>query len=315
MSASFAAILQQVLIYLVYALMGILLVKVKVLDASALPVISRLLTKLCIPLVVFTSILGGTHRQDVLEALPMLAAVLVLYGVLYLAGEGTARLMKVTGHHKPVFRAAMVFGNLGFMGIPLLTAVYPQRGALYGSLFLLVDQALMWSVGVYAVNFTPVKPVMKERLKKLINPCIIAMMLAFVGVMLNVQLPAFLFSALKSTAATATPLSMIYLGGLFMTTSIKGYLTRKELLPGMLIKLVVIPVALYWVLGFLPYFNPEMRMCMTLMTGMPCFVALSLVTYGDQEAAAYGGTLTITYTILCLATLPLVSAICTSLLG
>ena len=35
-----------------------------------------------------------------------------------------------------------MFGNIGFMGIPIIAAIFPKQGMLYIALFTVVDQLL-----------------------------------------------------------------------------------------------------------------------------------------------------------------------------
>ena len=43
----------------------------------------------------------------------------------------------------------MIYGNVGFLGIPLLSAAFPERGGLYIALFSIIDQLVLWTYGMY----------------------------------------------------------------------------------------------------------------------------------------------------------------------
>ena len=69
-----------------------------------------------------------------------------------------------------------MFGNIGFMGIPIVAAVFPEQGMLYIALFTVVDQLLLWTVGVNLTAPTDKENAMSiaSRLLKMINPATIA---------------------------------------------------------------------------------------------------------------------------------------------
>lgn len=71
----------------------------------------------------------------------------------------------------------VVFGNVGFMGIPIITSIYPEKGMLYISVFTVIDQLMLWTLGVKLTS-----PAEKESGKfnprKLINPVTVAIILA-----------------------------------------------------------------------------------------------------------------------------------------
>jgi len=44
--------------------------------------------------------------------------------------------------------ASSLFGNVGFIGIPIISSLFPQKGMLYIALFTIVDQLLLWTLGL-----------------------------------------------------------------------------------------------------------------------------------------------------------------------
>lgn len=45
-------------------------------------------------------------------------------------------------------RFCVVFTNCGFMGLPLLDALYGSEGLFLGSAFIMVNNLLLWTYGV-----------------------------------------------------------------------------------------------------------------------------------------------------------------------
>ena len=77
-----------------------------------------------------------------------------------------------------------MFGNVGFMGIPIITSIFPQNGILYISVFTIIDQFMLWTLGV---KFTTPQGEGKFNPKKLINPATVAILLAVVLVLIEIK--------------------------------------------------------------------------------------------------------------------------------
>ena len=164
-----------------------------------------------------TNTLNGATRQEFVDDLPVLAVTALLYFLLYPLSRLLARLFSLKGNENHVYSACSMFGNIGFMGIPIVAAVFPEHGMLYIALFTVVDQLLLWTVGVNLTAPTDKENAMSiaSRLLKMVNPATIAVTLAVIGIFLDVHLPLPVNTALTKAGALTTPLAMIYMGGLF----------------------------------------------------------------------------------------------------
>ena len=80
----FSIVLSQIIGFVIYLLIGMVAVHMHVLDSRSLGVFSQFITKVSMPLLLFTNTLNGATRQQFISALPILAApvvacLLVLY--------------------------------------------------------------------------------------------------------------------------------------------------------------------------------------------------------------------------------------------
>ena len=55
----------------------------------------------------------------------------------------------------PIFRFACVFSNAGYMGLPLISALFGSEGLLYASAFFTMFNLLLWTVGYSMVSGAP----------------------------------------------------------------------------------------------------------------------------------------------------------------
>ena len=146
------------------------------------------------------------------------------------------------------------------MGIPIVTSIFPERGMLYISVFTMIDQLMLWTVGV---RLTSKAEHSSFDFKKLINPVTVAIVLALIFILTGISLPEILNTAFSKIGATATPLAMIYLGGVFACMDMRKYICKLDYYGIVAIKMLIFPVLFYLLLGLLPI-SAEIRMTMTL---------------------------------------------------
>lgn len=298
--AYFSIVLSQIIGFVIYILIGIAAVRMRVLGSRSLGVFSRFITKISLPLLLFSNTLNGATRQQFISALPILGVTVLMYFLLYLLCLFLARLFGLKGNENHVYRACAMFGNIGFMGIPIVAAVFPEQGMLYIALFTVIDQLLLWTLGV---NLTA--PVDREntmsiasRLQKMVN-------LAILGIFAGIQLPAPVNTALTKAGALTTPLAMIYMGGLFCYIDIPRYIRKKEFYGAVAIKMCLFPPLFYALCQTLGVVH-DVTVTMSLLSALPSMAAVVMLAQNQRSAGNYAAGMILVTTLCSIITLPLV---------
>ena len=92
---TFDIILQQVGLFVIYILAGLLLVKTKVLNRETLEPISKFVIKMALPLMVFINITDGTDKKNLYESWPILVIAVGFYICIYAAGAMAVKFFKL----------------------------------------------------------------------------------------------------------------------------------------------------------------------------------------------------------------------------
>ena len=295
-------LLQQIGLFVIYILAGMILVKTKVLNSETLDPISRFVIKMALPVMIFVNIIDGVERDTLFHSLSILVIAAVFYICTFIISLGMTKIFHLGGDQAGIYQAMFLFGNVGFMGIPIITSIFPQNGILYVSVFTVIDQFMLWTMGVKLTT-----PCGKGKFdpKKLINPATVAIALAILFVLTGLKLPGVLQTGFQNIGATATPLAMIYLGGVFACMDICKYVKQMELYGIVICKMLIFPVLFYLVLGFIPV-SEEIRMTMSLITAMPTMSSVVMLANSSGSDGEYslGGVM---LTTLCgIVTLPVV---------
>ena len=310
--SAFWILMEQIELFVVYMLLGVVLVKTKVMNQQSLDVLSRFVVKMGLPMMVFINTTTGVTQETLYSSFIVPVVAFVMFLLLMLLLLLLARCFHLEGEHRNLFRAMGVFSNVGFMGIPVVTSMYPEKGMLYISLFTTLDQFLLWTVGVKFSS--PIGGENRFRPKKLVNPVTVAIVVAMVMILLELPMPALLQTAFTKVGSTTTPLAMIYLGGTVACMDVKRYVLKKEYYGIVLAKMLVFPVLFYLLTGLFPIAG-DVRMVLSLIASLPSMTSVVMMagaSGSDADYATGGVCVTTLYSII---TMPIVCWILQLLAG
>lgn len=304
----FFIVLNQIGIFLILIILGIVAVKFGILDEHSLGNVSKLVMRMALPAYIFINTAEGATRQGLAESLMVIPLAIALYLMLFLLSLLLEKVFHLKGNRGHVFRAIVMFGNVGFMGIPLVVELYPDTALLYISLFTILDQGLFWT---YGVSLT--KPVSDQKekislknLKNLLSPALIAIVGATVLVLLNIHLPKLLTTTLSKLGVASMPLSLLYIGGMLSMTDVRKVLRCGELYAEIGLKMLVLPIVFFLVMK-LCQVPADMAGTMTFLTGLPAINMVAMLAKNNGSDGDYAVCAVMMTTLACLITLPLVS--------
>ena len=167
----------------------------------------------------------------------------VIMAVFHVIGAVVVRfLYKNSGANRPIFQYASVYGNVGFMGLPLAEAVAGAEGVFYCSAAVVIFNISAFTHGISLMQRG------KEKLalnKILINPGSIGIMisipLCLLKFFLKVELPQLVMTPINYIGNLNTPMAMLMFGTYLANTDLLGMVKQKENYLVILMKLLVFP--------------------------------------------------------------------------
>ena len=135
-------ILAQMASFAIMLAIGALAGKIGIIRRETLSDIIALATNVLLPIMLFSFIYSNATREVLMAHAPMAALTAIFYLVITAVLFPTARLLGLDAERSKTFRLIFTFGNTGFIGLPLLSTIYPETGAVDLALFMLVDQAV-----------------------------------------------------------------------------------------------------------------------------------------------------------------------------
>ena len=282
---------------------GFTLVKLKILTKPSLGQMSKLLMYLVCPAIMIDILMEETRNWETVQVMLVAGAVRAGTYVLNMVLI-QACFRKKAPEQRGVLRFASIYGNTGFMGIPLIQAVLGDSGMLVAVTSLVVFNISTWTHGAILIGG-------KERAsvkKALLNPGTIGFLIAVVLFAGGITLPGPVADAVGFVGSLNTPLAMIIIGGQMAAVDLKSILKDARLYVSAMLKLLVIPMISLLVL--LPLgVEPIIVVAVTILAGCPTAGATSIMSEMMGKDASLAARLVTLSTIFCVITLPLVAAI------
>ncbi len=301
----------QILILGIIALTGYVAFKLKAINKEINQGLVRVIMKITLPLLLFTTVANlETNAQTLINGVVIFFAGAASVTVLYLLSYWSASVLKLDKQNIALHKAHTMFGNVVFLGFPLMDALFPGgKGLLYATLFQLGNDTLMWTWGIIMLSKAAGKST-KHSWKNLFNLNSLAFALGFVFYFTGIKLPKVFNEALSGVGHTTIYLSMVYVGAVLAQVKFVSLIknTRTYLLS--INKLLIGPAivaALLYAMQFLGFswMDTDAIVVIVLQAGMPCMIVISVIAreLGLNDFQATQNIFV--STVLSLGTLPL----------
>ncbi len=233
--------------------------------------------------------------------LTTLAALLLAGGIYSLL----SKKIQLTQQEKGVILLAAAFGNVTYLGLPVLTGLFGSSAAKYALYYdLLATTPLLWLVGAnLASRYGGAgKYGLHEALKTIVSlPPVLAI---FAGMILNlagIPLPGLVVRTLEMLGGLVVPLMIFSIG---LALRVPKVANAYAVIPAVLIKLVVSP-CISFLTGSALGLSGNPLVSITLESAMPSMVLTLLVASRYKLDISLGAFIVVVTTVLSFFTLPI----------
>lgn len=216
--------------------------------------ISALVINVALPSFIVTSMNFDFSMEVLLNSGFLVVTSFTVYGGAIVFSKIYSKLINVEGKTKDVHEYICTFSNVGFMGYPVVFAVFGDLGVFYAAIYNLSFNLLAWSYGVSLLDRDSREDPNKEKLSlvkrviKLFNPALIAVVIGFALFLTSTEMPKVLFDTLKMVGNTVTPLSMMCIGFILSEVDTKDVFNDWRIVVTSFIRLIAIPLVVLLVL-------------------------------------------------------------------
>ena len=254
------------------------------------------------------------------ELLLMAVLTVAVYLSLILLGAFLPQLLGVEKESRGAYRAMTVFGNIGFMGFPIISAVYGQGALLYATPFIIALNVLIYTYGISVMRVKSARKNVEEApsggkrsemmdmIKKIFNVGVIASIITFAIYLSGIRVPAFVEKTASMLGGMTAPVSMMIIGASLAATDLKSLFLDRKMILFVLFRLLAVPiVGMALICHFVD--NETIRgVCLVMLAAPVASMTTMLARQydGNYELTAKGVALS---TVLSVITMPLVQLI------
>jgi predicted permease len=294
-------------------LIGFIANKVGWLPSESGKYLSKIVVNIAAPCAVLHSM--STQKMDAGAGLLVLRIIAVSFGIFFLSWLCAlliVALLRVQKADRGVYRSFIIFSNNGFMGFPVVLAVFGARGLFYIILANIVTILLQYTLCIAMIKRDaavrlrrdPPKESFISRLRSVFDVPLDAALLSLAIFLLRIPVHEGLQEVFSSVGAMMAPLSMIIIGIQLAQSSFRDVALNPRLILISAMRLVIMPILIFLLLE-LTTLEALIRCAIILSFAMPC-AALPVVfaqEYGaNAKLAAEGAFLS---TMFSMASLPI----------
>ena len=176
--------------------------------------------------------------------------LLIAFGgavAVHLIGIGLSSPLfrKANPDRRVVYQFACVYGNVGYMALPLAQEILGSEGVFYCSVGVIAFNIFCFTHGIWLMTKNQPGASGFKPKKLILNPGVISVLIGLPLFLFGIKLPEVIETPLSCVAACNTPLAMIVFGTYLANADLKTVFKDREIYLVALIKLAIMPLAIF----------------------------------------------------------------------
>ena len=234
--------------------------------------------------------------------LMMTLSMLICVGIGWLSPT----LLRIKDGDKGMYRILAAFMNNGFVGFPLVAAVYGENAVFFASLSNIPFNLLLYTAGVMLLQKGDKNT--KFSIKSVINVPIVATLIAVVIFIFEIPMPKLVDDVADTLSAATVPLSMMCVGLSLGSVSLKEALMQPRLYGISLVRLLICPLAVWLVLRIF-ITNPVILGTIVILSACPSAIICTILGIQYGRDGVESSEAIFISTMLSMITIPLLISV------
>lgn len=296
----FSVVITQVVLLFIIMALGYFLRYKNIITGEGVKNFSIFIFYITMPAMILVSI-ARTETANMDDILDVGIAALVAYTVLIIMAHIVPVVVRAPKASKGLYKFMALFGNVGYVGFPMLIAVLGEESLFLGALFNIPYNLLLYTIGIFFVISDHNKDhKMKITFKQFMNPgiimTIVGLLIFFVGGEaaiaetgngVLVKVVDMFLDVADILGSVTTPLAMIVVGGSLYGVKVDKIYKNIRVISFSLIRMMVFPLIVGLILGAIGL-SPIVTGVAIVLVGMPIATNTVIIAtqYGDNVLEA-----------------------------
>ena len=270
--------------------------------------LSRLVINITCPALILSSAMTG-QLPDRRFILPLLLISLVTYIVLTAIAFLLPRYLTKQKADEGVIGFALMFGNVGFMGYPVVASIFGHEAIFYAAVLNVVNTFAVFTVGTILVTGKSEVEGNHFQKKVLYSTPMLAAYLTMGIVALEIHnIPTFISQPLTMLGNITVPAALLIVGSSMSNLSLRALLGSRPVYVTALFRLTLLPLGIHYLCGALG-FSPFVVSLNTLVIAMPVATYGTILCLRHDKDTTFITEVTFITTLLSMLTIPLLGMV------
>lgn len=301
--------LQVMVTLFIIVILGYLLRKLNYFEGDFDKKLSALIIDVTCPLLILSSVMGD-ELPDRKLILPLLGVGFATYILLCVLAFTVPRLITKDTMAQGMIGFAMMFGNVGFIGYPIVASIFGHQAIFYAALLNMPNTFFIFTAGVMLVKGERSRG--SFNWKMFLSPMMLSAYIATIIVAFGIHVPHLIGNPVTMIGNITVPGSLLVIGSSLSEIKFGNMLRDYRVYVTSLFRLVLIPLVMYAVFR-LCNVNELVNEINTVVIAMPvaAFGVMFCMRYNRDENLMT--ELTLVTTVLSVITIPLLHVFIQSL--
>ena len=210
------------------------------------------------------------------------------------------RLLRTRGEDVGATRLVTAFGNVGFVGLPVVAAIFGDEMVFFASLTNIPFNLALYSIGAAQLSGGAGA---RFDWRKVLNMPVIATLLSVVLLLSRIHVPAVIADTISTLAGATIPLSMLIIGTSLGAISVRAALADWRVYVVSAVRLLVCPLLTWLVLR--PFVSGALLGIPVLLAACPSAMVVTALCLQYDRSDAFASKCIFLNTILSAVTIPL----------
>lgn len=266
--------------------------------------LSSLVINITCPALILSSAMTG-ELPDRRFILPLLLISVVTYIVLTVVAFWLPRWLTRHREDEGALGFALMFGNVGFMGYPVVASIFGHEAVFYAAVLNVVNTFAVFTIGTILINGRSDDNSGRFQKKVLYSTPMLAAYLTMGIVALEVKdIPAVVSQPLTMLGNVTVPAALLIIGSSMSHLSIRTMLGNATVYATALFRLGILPIGIYFLTRALG-FSEFVVNINTLVIAMPVATYGTILCLKYKKDTTMITEVTFITTLLSMVTIPL----------
>lgn len=270
--------------------------------------LSRLVINITCPALILSSAMTGT-LPDRRFILPLLIISVVTYALLTIVAYTLPSLFVKNSDTAGAAGFAMMFGNVGFMGYPVVASLFGHEAVFYAAVLNVVNTFAVFTIGTMLI--TGRGEVGNERFQKkvLYSTPMLAAYLTIAIVAFEIDgIPEYMSKPLSMLGDITVPAALLIVGSSMSQLPKRAMLGNSTVYVTVLFRLLLLPVALFYITRLMG-FDSFVVNVNTVVVAMPVATYGTILCLKYEKDTTFMAEVTFISTLLSMLTIPALVAL------